>query len=192
MKESIEELKLLIGKVLEESNRVQFEYKSYVSDSNKEYIKIYVGEECICDIADSNLSTYTKYIINAFSLLKEEIEDLKIGMVEKEFHYGHYGFNSCHTSKVVGVVTKDADYAPKTGIVKEKYNLVGDKKLEEVLLKYPNYKLYLRRGYDYRGSEERLVDVERLKKAISYSAACDIEVKDNEIHVNTFSFNDLY
>ena len=115
------------------------------------------------------------------SLLKEEIEDLKIGMVEKEFHYGHCGFNSCHTSKVVGIITKDADFVPKTGVVKEKYDLVGSNKLEEVLLKYPNYELYLRRGYSFRGAGERLVDIEMLRKEVSNSAACDIEVKDNEI-----------
>lgn len=192
MKGSIKELKLFISQKLKESDSVQFEYKSYVSDNNKEYVQIYVEKECICDISDSNLSAYTKYLLEAFSLLKEEIKDLKIDMVKKEFHYGHYGFNSCHTSKVVGVITKDADFVPKTGVIKEKYELVGRKKLEEVLLKYPNYEIYLRSGYRFRGAEERLVDIERLRRNMAASAACDIEVKDNEIHVNTFTFNDLY
>lgn len=191
MKTTEKELRLFIGKILEESNSVQFGYKSYVSD-NRDYIQIYIGSECYCTIEDAKLRAYTKCILDVFNSLREEMKDLKVGMIEKEFHYGHYGYNSCHTSKVVGVITKDAGFVPKTGIVKEKYKLVGDKKLEEVLSKYPNYEIYLRSGYCYRGAGERLVDIERLRRDMADSAACNIEVKDNEIHVNTFSFNDLY
>lgn len=175
---------------LEKYNNLELSYKAFVKD-DRDSIEICVNGDCLCTIDDYKLSSFLKNLYYSYDMLKELNKNLNIVTKDKEFHYRHYGYNSCKTEKVVtGITTQKV--VEKAGIVKEKHKLVGKKELEEVLSKYPNYELYLRMGFRFRGAEERLVNVEQLRKDVSYSAACDIEVIDDEIHVNTFSCNDLY
>ena len=81
----------------------------------------------------------------------------------------------------------------------EKYSLVGSSTCEETLSKYPDYKVFWRSGYAYRGASEVRVDnqIDFSKKLLNYldwAAAIDITVdhEKKEIHLNGFSVNDLY
>lgn len=96
---------------------------------------------------------------------------------------------------------------------KEKYTLIGEKKCKEVLNQYPNYKVFWRSGFAYRGAgevydnkqpkkeyiwQERqsrvLTFEERMQRRYDWSAAIDINIDHNnqEIHFNGFSENDMY
>ena len=96
--------------------------------------------------------------------------------------------------------------------MKEHYNLVGSKTCEEVLTKYPDYKVFWRSGYEYRGASESYDDKlpktehihqcgtkettfeDRMQRRYNWAAAIDIDVDHDskEIHFNGFSSNDLY
>ena len=97
--------------------------------------------------------------------------------------------------------------------MKEEFQLVGANKCEEVLAAYPDYKVFWRTGFAYRGAcdgeddkqpKERYVFQERRKRVITFeermqrrydwAAAIDIKVDHDkkEIHFNGFSENDLY
>ena len=96
---------------------------------------------------------------------------------------------------------------------KESYNLVGSSKCREILATYPNYKVFIRSGFAWKGASEheddkppheeyvwqerrkRVMDFEeRMRRLYNWAAAIDIEVDNDkqEIHFNAFSPNDLY
>lgn len=96
---------------------------------------------------------------------------------------------------------------------KEYYKLVGSKSCKEVLAKYPNYKVFWRSGFAYRGAFESEDDKqpkkeyiyqerrsrettfeERMQRRYNWSAAIDIDIdhEKREIHFNGFSANDMY
>lgn len=95
----------------------------------------------------------------------------------------------------------------------ENYKLVGSKICKEVLAKYPNYKVFWRSGFAYRGAGESEDDKqpkkeyiyqegrsrettfeERMQRRYNWSAAIDIKIdhEKEEIHFNGFSENDMY
>lgn len=101
----------------------------------------------------------------------------------------------------------------KKGIVMDKYELVGSKTCKEVLAKYPEYKVFWRGGYAFKGAkeveddkqpEERYVWQERANRVLSFeermqrrydeSVVIDIDVdhEKKEIHFNGFSGNDMF
>lgn len=85
---------------------------------------------------------------------------------------------------------------------KETYELVGYPTCNKVLDKYPNYKVFWRSGYAYRGAAEvednKSIDKytfeERMRRRYTWAAAIDITIdhEKKEIHFNGFSANDLY
>lgn len=94
----------------------------------------------------------------------------------------------------------------------EKFNLVGGNKCKEVLAANPDYKVFWRSGFAFRGAGEGEVKREGLRKIYrpggwymgtfedqmkqkySWSAAIDIEIDHDkkEIHMNGFSENDMW
>lgn len=94
----------------------------------------------------------------------------------------------------------------------EKFNLVGGNKCKEVLAVNPDYKVFWRSGFAFRGAGEGEVKREgsrkiyrpggwymgtfedQMKQKYSWSAAIDIEIDHDkkEIHMNGFSENDMW
>lgn len=96
---------------------------------------------------------------------------------------------------------------------KENYALVGKETCERVLNENPDYKVFWRAGYAFRGATESvdnkdpheqyvweynslmlLTFSDRMELRYKWAAALDIEIDHNkkEIHINGFSENDLY
>ena len=96
---------------------------------------------------------------------------------------------------------------------KEHYELVGGKKCEELLKKHPDYRVFWRSGFAFRGAGEseddklpkkeyvwqemrsrELTFEERMQRRYDWSAAIDIDVDHDkkELHMNGFSVNDMY
>ena len=96
---------------------------------------------------------------------------------------------------------------------KESFSLVGRNTCERTLQKYPDYKVFWRSGYAFRGAIETFDDkapreeyvwqyggrmlltfADRMERRYHWSAAIDIEINHDakEIHFNGFSSNDLY
>lgn len=94
----------------------------------------------------------------------------------------------------------------------EKFKLVGGNKCKEVLAANPDYKVFWRSGFAFRGAGEGEVKREGLRKLYfregckmgtfeeemrqnySWSAAIDITIDHDkkEIHMNGFSENDMW
>ena len=100
----------------------------------------------------------------------------------------------------------------------EHYRLSDGKKCKELLSKYPDYKVYWRSGFEYRGAGEqemprdrtdypvlqyfrnlkhRMIYVtfeEAMQRKYDWSADIDIDVdhEKKELHFNGFSENDMY
>lgn len=94
----------------------------------------------------------------------------------------------------------------------ENFKLVGGNKCKEVLAANPDYKVFWRSGFAFRGAGEREIQREGLRKIYrpggcymgtfedemrqhySWSAAIDIEIDHDkkEIHMNGFSENDMW
>lgn len=93
----------------------------------------------------------------------------------------------------------------------ESYQLTGSKTCERLLNEYPDYKVFWRSGFAFRGAGEREDDKtekmeyviggkkittfeERMERRYNWAAAMDIDVYHDkkEIHINGFSENDLY
>ena len=84
------------------------------------------------------------------------------------------------------------------------YTLTGCLTCDKVLEEYPDYKVFWRSGYAYRGAAEveddKSIDdylntfEERMLRRYYWAAAIDITVdhEKKEIHLNGFSENDLY
>lgn len=89
--------------------------------------------------------------------------------------------------------------------------LAGSNKVRKVLETYPDYKLFIRRGYAYRGAREILEDKttkltpqpggykmmsfdERMERMYNFYVAFDIDIDTDkqELHINAFSSNDMY
>ena len=96
---------------------------------------------------------------------------------------------------------------------KEHYKLVGNEICKEILTKYPNYKIFWRSGFAYRGASEsednkqpkkeyiyqegrsrKTTFEERMQRRYDWSVAIDIDIdhEKEEIHFNGFSENDMY
>lgn len=93
----------------------------------------------------------------------------------------------------------------------EKLRLVGSKIVREVLTKYPEYTLYIRKGYAFMGAKEFLEDKEtkstscpggfkimtfkeRMQNIYNFYVVFDIDIdhEKKELHINAFSANDMY
>ena len=93
------------------------------------------------------------------------------------------------------------------------FNLVGQKECENVIAQYPDYRVFWRSGYAFRGAGESeddkqprveydwryrakvLLDFnQRMQRRYDWAAAIDIDIDHDkkEIHFNGFSCNDLY
>lgn len=116
----------------------------------------------------------------------------------------------------------DACVSESEEIKYEKFKLVGGSKCKELIAKYPDYKIFWRSGFAYRGAKESevvksefpkecpcypywdkqgkwhntkfMTFEEYMQKEYDWSAAIDINVDHvkKELHFNGFSENDLY
>jgi hypothetical protein len=96
---------------------------------------------------------------------------------------------------------------------KEKYSLVGPDCIRKALNDNPDYKVFYRAGFAFRGAGEKeddkqpheeyiyqerrkrvLTFEERMQRRYDWAAALDIDIDHDakEIHINGFSENDLY
>lgn len=84
------------------------------------------------------------------------------------------------------------------------YTLIDCYTCNKILEEHPDYKVFWRSGYAYRGAEEveddKSIDSyldtfeERMQRRYNWAASIDITVdhEKKEIHFNGFSENDLY
>lgn len=99
----------------------------------------------------------------------------------------------------------------ETKMKNEHYSLSGSKKCKELLKQYPDYKVFWRSGFAYRGASDKELDrngtfkrfyphndtitfEELMERNYNWAAAIDIDVlhDSKELHFNGFSANDLY
>lgn len=93
----------------------------------------------------------------------------------------------------------------------KRLQLVGSKKVREVLNTYADYTLYIRKGFAFKGAREVLEDKqtksthcpggfktmtfdERMNQIYDFYVAFDIDIDNEkkELHINAFSEYDMY
>lgn len=174
---------------LKEKGLIKFNYRAFVKDY-VDYVEVSINEKPFKDVKESQFDTFLEVIAKAYERMKVDYNSLNISKVSDEFHWGHSGYNFARTIRVIDLITTK-DVKEKTGFVTESHSLIGKDGVMNVIANYPNHELYLRCGYAFRGAIECKVAFSRLQRALESYAAFDVEVKDDEIHVNAFSSNDL-
>ena len=92
----------------------------------------------------------------------------------------------------------------------EKFELIGKNKVLELLEKHADYRVFIRRGYAYRGAKEveddkqdKMAWMDRVWQMTTFEGrmnsflnyyTCDVDIDHDkkEMHINGFSENDLY
>lgn len=211
-------MKEIIRKALLEWNDVNIEYDCQTTRTNTEYIDIKFNGEIVKTIKDSDplRGGFREELISAVDELITEFPKLHIVERKIDFMFFFPGFNTSSRKMVPVMVTLDESKISTTGIVSEKHDQVGKSKVMSVLAKYPDYDVYVRHGFAFRGAQEYKMSKgkeymyvrsdngingcvrvcmtfeERMQKYANEAACADIKVNDNEIHVNFFSFNDMF
>jgi len=174
---------------------VEISYSCGTTPINSAYIDIKIGNTQYNRISEYGLKEFKNDLARCVDTLKEEpcFSDLHTISRKKEFHFLYSGFNSCSREDVpVSLSNENITNEPiKTGKVTERHSMVGTSKVMEIINQHPDYELYSRYGFSMRGAQESQTDLDGIKKLCEWACCLDVEVIDNEIHVNGFSVNDM-
>lgn len=184
----------IIKTELTEKSGIELTYYPRTTSTNGSYIEVKLGETLLQEhFSEYQLKDFSALLNSTIQQLKTEYPDLHVITRKKEFHFFYPGFNSCFTETVpVSISNQPESSEPKkTGIVTEKYQMVGKTKVMEVINAHPGYELYKRTGFGFRGAQERPCSLDDMIKMLDWMACTDVEVIDNEIHVNGFSYSDM-
>lgn len=175
------------------SSEISINYICGTTPVNSEYIDIKVGSTPYTRVNGENLDPFIAELNSAITTMKPEYPNLHFITKKVELHFYYHGFNSCSTRMApVSISNKDPkDEIQKTGIVKEKYELIGKNQVLEIINSHPDYELYKRSGFSFRGAQEHLCSLQEMTKMLDSMVCFDVQVIDNEIHVNGFSVNDM-
>lgn len=186
------DIKEIIKDKLAGSARVSIRYAGGTTRVNGEYINVTIGKTNVGYIGmEDEIRTKLTEAVNE---LKAEFPDLHIIKKRVELHFYYPGFNSCHFEELPITLSNvpASEEVAKTGKVKETYKMVGKAEVLDIIARYPDYELYERSGFAFRGAQEKPVTMEELVKTLDWMACADVTVVDDEIHVNAFSCNDMW
>lgn len=202
----------IIARGLATNQTVDITYGCHTTRTNGEYITVSVNGEKYKDFDGDRARGFKEELQEAIGELKNEFPAIRFTERNQELHFHYPGFNmSSHEVLPISItITDESKEIKKTGIVTEKYNMVGSKRVYTLMEKYPDYEIWLRHGFGFRGSKETMLDKSKeytiwnrqgysqkvnwetyLKNELSSMACCDVHIQDNEIHINTFSYNDM-
>lgn len=208
-------LETIIKNQLTQTEKIEVSYICKTTRTNSEYIIVKIGTEEYNKYDSSEPKGFATELETAVNALKQEHPNLHVISRSKELHFHYPGFNNVsHCNLPVEISNTDpAKEIKKTGKITAKFNMAGRAKALELVAQHPDYEIYLRHGFGFRGAQECILDKaktypiwyregfyskkklvtweEYLKHELSGMACCDITVQDNEIHINTFSYNDM-
>lgn len=184
---------IIKSELVNNSSEIQINYICGTTPVNSEYIDIKIGSTLYTRVDGDNLDPFTNELTSVIDSLSCEFPNLHIITKKKEFHFYYSGFNSVSTKTVpVSISNKDQkDEIQKTGIVKEKFELISKNQVLEIINSHPGYELYKRSGFSFRGAQEHLCSLQEMTKMLDSMVCFDVVVIDNEIHVNGFSYSDM-
>lgn len=184
------EIKNTIKRLLSINDKIEITYKTGTTSTNRAVINVFAGKELISVINGSSNKKFEEEIAKVLEELRSEYPELHSVRKKCEFHFYYPGFNQVEHNNATICITS-LPVKSKSGVIKEKYRQTNSSLVRSLMLKYPDYELYLRRGFGFRGSQERLVSSEEVEKAINSMACADVDIIDDEIHINTFSYSDM-
>lgn len=184
----------IIAELEKNSTKLNIGYSCGTTRTNSEYLVISIGNTEYTRIEGDNPQRFVDELERTIQELKSQYPNLHTITKKYEFHFYFPGFNSCCTKVVPLVIsnTPEEQEPKKTGIVKESYSMVGKSDVLELIKKYPDYELYSRTGFGFRGAKEGQTNMDSLLRTLDWMACANVEVVDNEIHVNAFSCNDMW
>lgn len=176
-------------------NKVAITYECHTTSSNSEFIIIKIGETEWTRIEGSSTTKAIKDLETAVESLKADFPEIHLVAHKHEFHFYYHGFNSCSTRLVPIEIScnPESQELKKDGVVSEKFQLIGKKKVLEIIDAHPGYQLYKRVGFAFKGSQEGLTTREDLIPTLDWMCCADVDILDHdkEIHVNCFSYSDM-
>lgn len=175
------------------NNSISISYICKTTNTNSEYIIVKIGDVEYKRIGNSEPKGFPEELQSVISELNEEYPFLHIISRKIELHFLYHGFNSVsHCNLPVEISNRDPKTeVKKTGIVSEKYDLIGSKKVLFIIEQHPDYELYYRSGFGFRGARESQVSKDVLLERMRGMCCYDLRIQDNEIHVNGFSVHDM-
>lgn len=175
------------------NNSINITYKCHTTSTNSEYIEVYVGGNHVKTINNSEPKGFPEELQSVISELNKEYPFLHIISRKIELHFLYHGFNSVGTRNLpIEISNRDPKTeVQKTGKVTEKYNLIGSKKVLSIIEQHPDYELYYRCGFGFKGAQESQVSKDVLLERMRGMCCYDLAIQDNEIHVNGFTLHDM-
>lgn len=185
---------IITNELVKNSSKLEIKYSCGTTPTNSEYLIISIAGTDYARIGGDNPMKFIEELETAIQELKTSHPNLHLIYRKHEFHFYYHGFNSCSTKLVPVEISNltESEEPKKTGIVKEKYSMVGKSFVMDLIKKHPDYELYSRSGFAYRGAQESPTTLDAMVRTLDWMACADVEVIDNEIHVNAFSCNDMY
>lgn len=205
------ELKESIVEGLKNSNTLDIKYTGRSDEFNHGFVKIQVGNWSE-EYPEGNYNKFLTELYATISLLTLEHPNIGTRHRKVEIHILYHGFNSVSSQMLPYCVTIDTTKREKTGMRNDAESIECRKMgVLEYLNAHPDYEFYFRHGFSFRGAQERKIDrngtfslcknlrmyhnlsfEEWLKGALSDCATYDVDVIDDEVHVNTYSCNDMW
>lgn len=177
-------MKDLISKYLNDGLvSIPVTYKTSTTSTNGEIIEIFIGGTPVGKTDTTGIDKFTRELQASIP------EGLNAVTRRLEFHFRYPDFNSCSTRTVIVEISRTNRTKP--GITTLSLSMIGRREAMKVIYEHPDYELHLRRGFSYRGRQEGPATLEEVTAALREMACCDLNVVDDEIHINTFSSNDM-
>lgn len=187
-----------IVKMIEDGKKIEIKYDCNTTYTNGEYINVFIGGELYNRFEGSRAKGFKAELQSILNIVKKQYPSVHFRERKVELHFFYHGFNSVGTEMLPFEISVDDESkeVKKPGIKKESYNLVGRGKVGEILDKYSDYEVYVRFGFSFRGAGERKITKtdgwkEKLIDSLKNRVGSDVDIIDDEIHINSFSYNDM-
>lgn len=187
-------METIINEALKKGNTsISIKYNCISDSLNNEIIGVMFDGKEVKQIPEGSLNSFVRELTKTVAGLKEQYPNIHLNRRTTDFIFHHWGFTSSGSKEVpVEISNKPASSeVQKTGKVSLSLKMAGKNSILDLIKQHPDYELYLRTGFKFRGAEERAVDQTSIIPTLDWMCCADVEVIDNKIHVNAFSINDM-
>ena len=176
---------------------VDISYRTSTTFTNNEQVDVLFGGKQLYHIDGDDPTEFSDILSSLVSDIAKSNEALKDAHVvsrKQQFVFRYSGWSSsvsnCMAPYAISLnpVSKERK---KTGKVTAHYSMVSNDTVMKTIKEHPDYELYVRSGFSFRGAGEGRTDIEGVKRLLNWACVVDMDIIDDEIHLNGFSVNDM-
>lgn len=187
---NLEDIKAKLA-LVDFSKKTKVDYVTHTSFTNNEYVEVRLGGIVLYEgNPDGN---WEKDVHEVSSVIKEYAlrKGLYVDERKIQFYFYYSGYNSTLSTMAVESVLASPPKL-RTGILEYKEDMISAKRILELIdTRYPDYELFYRSGFSFRGAREGEISRTDLENRMAGMCCFDIKVFDGEVHVNGVSVNDM-